>query len=74
MGRIMTHKEAQEIALKVRWKVEFCHQGESCWCRIITPEEPLYFDEDEEYYIVHSGAIDTLTAEHIVNIHNNSLK
>ena len=38
------------------WAVSTCHQGESCWCRIIMVAG--HEDEDSlEHCIVHSGAI-----------------
>jgi len=69
----MTYEEAQQKALTVEWKASPCHQGEECWCRIIEPVEPILYDEDEEYYIVASGSIPKLEAEHLVELQNKSL-
>ena len=69
----MTYEEAQQKALTVEWKAVPCHQGEECWCRIIEPIEPILYDGDEEYYIVASGSIPKLEAEHLVELHNRSL-
>lgn len=69
----MTYKQAQKESLKVKWKASPCHQGEECWCRIIEPVKPILYDGDEEYYIVGSGTIPKLEAEHLVELHNNSL-
>lgn len=70
----MTHKEAYELALKSRWKTSVCCGGESCWCRIVEPEEKIEYDDQvEEVYIVGSGGINKLMAEHIVELHNSSL-
>ena len=69
----MTYEQAQKEALKVKWKASPCHQGEECWCRIIKPVEPILYDGDEEYYIVGSGRIPKLEAEHLVELQNKSL-
>ena len=69
----MTYEEAQQKALKVKWKTTPCHQGEECWCRIIESIEPILYDGDEEYYIVASGSIPKLEAEHLVELHNRNL-
>lgn len=69
----MNYEQAQKEALKVKWKASPCHQGEECWCRIIEPVESILYDKDEEYYIVGSGSIPQLEAEHLVKLHNNSL-
>lgn len=69
----MTYEEAQKESLKVKWKASPCHQGGECWCRIIEPIEPILYDRDEEYYIVGSGSIPKLEAEHLVELHNRSL-
>ena len=73
-----TYKEAQELSLISEWKIETCGEGESCWCRIISVIEPIPYvlTGEEEFYdrIIGSGCIDTLTAEYIVKLHNESLK
>lgn len=69
----MTYEQAQQKALKVEWKSTPCIQGEECWCRIIEPEEKIIYGEDEEYYVVGSGSIPKLEAEHLVELHNKSL-
>jgi len=71
---IMNYKEAIEYSLTVRWKTTLCEsQGDSCWCRIIEPEEEIKDDDDNEIYIASSGKIPKEYAEHIVKIHNESL-
>lgn len=75
---MVIYKEALEKSLTARWKVEPCHQGESCWCRMIVPEEDIVWQSfhagpDEEFYLVGSGSIGKEVAEHIVKIHNQSL-
>lgn len=69
----MDYEQAQKESLKVKWKAVPCHQGEECWCRIIEPIEPIIYDDKEEYYIVASGSIAQLEAEHLVELHNKSL-
>ena len=78
----MTYEEVKQKALEVKWKVSNCKQGAQCWCRIIEPLHKLFYTEngfdgaeyEEEYYIVGSGAINTESAEHIVEIHNQFIK
>jgi hypothetical protein len=72
MENNMTHEEAYNKALKVKWKVEPCFSGEDCWCRIIVPDEPINYGSDnvEEVCIVSSASINKQMAKHIVNIHN----
>ena len=72
MENNMTHEEAYNKALKVKWKVEPCFSGEECWCRLIVPDEPIKYSTDdiEEVCIVSSASINKQMAEHIVNIHN----
>lgn len=70
----MTHDEAYRLALKKRWKTSLCPSGESCWCRMIEPEEKIVYSEIEEVYIVGMGSIHKEIAEHIVDLHNSYLK
>ena len=71
----MTYKETQQKALTLPWKVGTCHVGEKCWCRTIVLEQPLIDNEGEILtHICSDGAIDKEFAEHIVKLHNNSLK
>ena len=72
----MTYEEAQQLALKVRWKTVTCLAGEECWCRIVVPEKDILYgdDNDEEFYIAASGALPTMFAEDMVKNHNDSLK
>ena len=74
----MTYVEARLKSLTVKWKVDVCEpQGHQCWCRVIRCEEPLMYNEspdlEEELYVLGSGALDGVTVEHIVKIHNDSL-
>ena len=75
MENIMTHEEAYNKATKVKWKVEPCFSGEDCWCRMIMPSEPINYGPNnvEEVCIVNSASINKKMAEHIVNIHNQSI-
>jgi len=70
----MTYKEAQEHSLKVEWKTTICQSGEQCWCRIIEPKEKIEDSDGEEIYITPSGNVSRIHAEHIVELHNKSLK
>ena len=72
MENNMTHEEAYNKALEVKWKVEPCFSGEECWCRLIVPDETINYGPDniEEVCIVSSASINKQMAEHIVNIHN----
>ena len=71
----MTYQEAYKKALEVEWKVEPCFSGEQCWCRIIKPKVPIYFDKDdiEEVCIVSSAAMNKAMAERIVELQNNKI-
>jgi len=66
----MTHQDAKNQAMSVRWKTRTCSEGEKCWCRMIVPEIPIPNDEDLTVFIAGSGAIEKDFAEHIVLIHN----
>lgn len=73
----MTYDEAEEQALKVRWKISTCGVGEECWCRIILPEETIHINHsdgiteyDSVYSVVDSGAVSKEVAERIVSDHN----
>ena len=68
-----SYEKAKKMALSVEWKVIPCFSGESCWCRMIEPKEPIYYDEGEPIIIVSSAAITKEIAEHIVLIHNTFL-
>lgn len=80
----MTYKQAVQELYKRPWKAVTCSQGESCWCRIIEVVEPIEYqvnqsEEDEIRFdsideVVPMGAIDTKFAEHVVNLHNESLE
>ena len=69
----MTYDEATAYALTVDWKVSFCDQGESCWCRIIEPVEEIKDKDGEDIYIAASGCIPTVYAEYLVQLHNQHL-
>lgn len=79
----MNFKEAIEYSLTVPWKVQECFSGPECWCRMIVPIEPIpcdYVNSDGSVLndtldeIVGAIAIDKITAEYIVNLHNRSLE
>lgn len=77
----MNYEEAQNKAFKVEWIAKEC-SSKDCWCGVIFPKEPIiynnkigdYISDDEEFYIVGSGSINKEFAEHIVKLHNESLK
>jgi hypothetical protein len=74
-----TFDEARNYSFNVRWKVETCFSGEKCWCRIVVPENPISFKEEErkneeEFQIISDGAVDKETAEYIVKIHNERIE
>jgi hypothetical protein len=76
------YDEAHQYSLTVPWKLETCNVGESCWCRIIVPIEPIkYLNKigntervDEIDYIIPDGSIDKETAEYFLKLHNNLLQ
>jgi hypothetical protein len=70
----MNYKEAQEHSLHVEWKTTTCNAGNVCWCRIIEPVEEIKDDDGNEIYIAGSGCVPKEYAEHIVLLHNKSLK
>lgn len=70
----LSYNECIELSLGVKWKTSECNEGKICWCRIIEPEIPMTSKEDEQIYIAGSGCIPQEYAEHIVKLHNESLK
>lgn len=74
-----TYEQAQEYSFTVKWKVETCFSGENCWCRVVVPEKPITFKEqerehEEEFQIISDGSINKETAEYIVKIHNERIE
>ena len=69
----LTYSQAQKLSLKVEWKVGNCLQ-KHCWCRPIHTKEKIEDENGEEIRIIGSGTISTELAEHIVKLHNASLK
>lgn len=62
-----------------KWKTELCNQGESCWCRIISPVDIIHYTKEDNTKeeidcIIHSGAVPKEIAEHIVYLHNKQLE
>lgn len=70
----MNFEQATDLSYKVKWKTKECG-SENCWCRLIVPVEPILYDDggEEELTIVHFGALDERTANHIVKLHNDAL-
>ena len=76
---MLNYTEAIQESLKRKWVIGTCSQGEECWCRTITCEEPLMYQEykdiePEEFSVVGQGDLGKEIVEHIVKIHNESLK
>lgn len=74
----MTYEEAIQKSFTIKWKVETCHQGESCWCRTINTITPIFFKhkeewDEEEYYVVGSGELNKEMAEYFVKLHNKQI-
>lgn len=69
----LSYAEAHALSLTVEWEVRTCDEGEKCWCRIISPREKIIDENDDEIYIIPSGCIPAIHAEHIVELHNKSL-
>lgn len=73
----MTYQEAITKSLSVRWEVDTCSQGESCWCRTIKPVDPILYedgDTQEEYQVVRAGELQRKTVEYLVDIHNKNIQ
>lgn len=70
----MTYQEALKHALTVPWKTVTCDEGTRCWCRGITPVDMVADSDDNKVYIVATGEMQKEHAEHIVKLHNESLK
>jgi hypothetical protein len=75
----MNYENAIEESLNKKWVVGTCIQGDTCWCRIIKCDPPLMYVEfngsdEEEYLVVRPGELCKTTVDHIVKIHNESLK
>jgi hypothetical protein len=75
----MNYKQAKQKVLSVPWKIDFCHSGEDCWCRLIRPvEQPEYVLESNGETavldcVIDWGSVDKETAEYIINLHNSFL-
>ena len=59
--------------LEVKWKVSECGNSD-CWCRIIEPEEKIIDENKFEVTVIDAGSINKEIADHIVKLHNDSLK
>jgi len=71
----MTYKEAEDILYKIKWKTETCQQGAKCWCRMVVPAKPLYYDDcnSDGLYIAGSGELSKRAAQYFVKLHNQEL-
>lgn len=70
----LTYEEANQLILTVPWKTKLCIQGESCWCRMIVAEDEIVDEEDNNVHIAGPGSVTKEHAEHIVKVHNESLR
>jgi len=79
-----SYEEAHRYSLTIPWKIELCNTGESCWCRVIVPSEPIKFKEKisnwireditrDFDYIIPDGSVDKEIAEYVVELHNRSV-
>lgn len=68
----MTLKQLFKHQLTIKWKINYCHTGKDCWCRIIIPEKEI-LHEEKPWIIVGSGSIGEDLAKHIVKTHNKFL-
>lgn len=64
----------QEGLNDVKWKTAPCFTRKKCWCRVIIPVKKMTDKEGNELYVVGSACIPKVNAEHIVKVHNASLK
>lgn len=81
------YESAHAYSLTVPWKLQLCNTGESCWCRIIAPVEPIKYKRDipidlliksseitdEIDYIIPDGSIDKETAEYFLELHHKHI-
>ena len=78
------YDEAHKYSLTIPWRIELCNTGETCWCRVIVPSEPIKFKEKISNWIkeditrdfdciIPDGSIDKETAEYIVDLHNDEV-
>lgn len=65
--------EVDSRLFKVKWKTTTCKQGESCWCRGISPVEEILDEEEEPLIIESTGNITKEIAEYLVELHNNKI-
>lgn len=79
----MNYEEAVKYSFSIPWKLDVCHVGEKCWCRIILPTEVIKYThkystgeetEQEIEWIIPDGSIDKETAEYFVDLHHEKLK
>jgi hypothetical protein len=74
------YEEAKKYSLTILWKIDVCNVGENCWCRLILPTEQIFYkykigeEEKTEELESISGSIHKETAEHLVELHNKSIR
>ena len=78
----MNYNDAKKLALTQPWVLGTCFSGDDCWCRPIMLVTPINYKYEsvngeiiDDVYdcVVNSAAIDKLTAEYLVNLHNSYL-
>ena len=74
----MTKEQAQRQSIEELWRIGTCPAGEKCWCRTVQLVNPIpYIDDDGSEalydYVIAGGGIDKHFAEHVVNVHNDTL-
>lgn len=80
----MNYEEARKHSFNIPWKLDVCHVGEKCWCRLILPTEEIKYihvykdtgleTEEEIEWIIPDGSIDKETAEYFVDLHHERLR
>ena len=73
-SRKLSYDDANEKLMNVPWKSMPCHQGLSCWCRMILPEVPIEDKDGNEMYVAGSAALSKDHAEYLVRLHNEHIK
>lgn len=75
----MNYEQAKQKIFNLPWKIDVCHSGEDCWCRLIRPAEGVEYIRKSNKEsaildcIIDWGSIDKETAEYIIDLHNRHL-
>lgn len=84
MKKFNSFDEAIKYALSIPWRMDVCHVGKDCWCRVIKTVEDFEYQEqvgdliqdynfNEDYGIVGDGSICEEIAQHLVSMHNDNI-